>query len=105
MIMSKKSAIFIPARMASTRLPNKPLADICGKPMIVHVLERSKKSNVEDVYVACAEQEIADVVKKHGGKAILTDPNHPSGTDRIYEALQKTGKKDRKSTRLNSSHM
>ncbi len=90
--MSKKSAIFIPARMASTRLPNKPLADICGKPMIIHVLERSRKANVEDVYVACAEQEIADMVKKHGGHAIITDPAHPSGTDRIYEALQKTGK-------------
>jgi 3-deoxy-manno-octulosonate cytidylyltransferase (CMP-KDO synthetase) len=90
--MSAKVAVFIPARMASTRLPNKPLADINGKPMIVHVWERSCKAAVDDVYVACAEKEIADVVEKCGGKAILTDPAHPSGTDRIYEALQKTGK-------------
>jgi 3-deoxy-manno-octulosonate cytidylyltransferase (CMP-KDO synthetase) len=90
--MSKKVAVFIPARMDSTRLPGKPLADIHGKPMIVHVWERSCKANVDDVYVACAEAVIADAVEKCGGKAILTDPAHPSGTDRIYEALQKTGK-------------
>jgi 3-deoxy-manno-octulosonate cytidylyltransferase (CMP-KDO synthetase) len=90
--MSKKVAVFIPARMDSTRLPGKPLADIAGKPMIVHVWERSCAANVDDVYVACAEQSIADAVKNCGGKAILTDPAHPSGTDRIYEALQKTGK-------------
>ncbi|MCE3232306.1 MAG: 3-deoxy-manno-octulosonate cytidylyltransferase [Rickettsiaceae bacterium] len=90
--MSVKVAVFIPARMASTRLPNKPLADIAGKPMIIHVWERSCLAAVDDVYVACAEQEIADKVEKCGGKAILTNPSHPSGTDRIYEALQKTGK-------------
>jgi 3-deoxy-manno-octulosonate cytidylyltransferase (CMP-KDO synthetase) len=89
--MTNKVAVFIPARMASTRLPGKPLADIHGKPMIVHVWERSCEANVDDVYVACAEQEIADAVAKAGGQAILTDPNHPSGTDRIYEALQKSG--------------
>lgn len=78
--------------MKSTRLPNKPLADINGKPMIVHVLERSLQAeNVSAVYVACAEQEIADVVEANGGKAVLTDPSHPSGTDRIYEAWQKCG--------------
>ncbi len=90
--MSKKIAVFIPARMQSTRLPGKPLADIHGKPMIVHVLERSLQAkNISDVYVACAEAEIAAVVEKCGGKAILTNPDHPSGTDRIYEALQKSG--------------
>lgn len=80
-------ALMIPARLASTRLPNKPLADIAGKPMIVHVYERAVRSGLGDVFVACAEQEIADVVIASGGRAILTDPNHPSGTDRIYEAL------------------
>lgn len=90
--MTKKVAVFIPARMQSTRLPGKPLADICGKPMIVHVWERSMEAtNVDDVFVACAEDEIADIVEKNGGKAIITDPSHPSGTDRIYEALQKSG--------------
>lgn len=93
MTKKNKSAIFIPARMDSTRLPGKPLANINGKSMILHVLERSFESGIEDVYVACAEQEIADSVEAGGGKAILTDPAHPSGTDRIYEALQKTGKK------------
>lgn len=86
-----KSAIFIPARMESTRLPGKPLANINGKPMIMHVLERAKETGIADVYVACAEAEIATAVEAGGGKAILTDPTHPSGTDRIYEALQKTG--------------
>ncbi len=87
--MTKKIAIFIPARMDSTRFPGKPLADINGKPMIVHVVERAKKSGIGNVYVACAEQKIADVVEKCGGKAVLTDPDHPSGTDRIYEAMTK----------------
>lgn len=78
--------IIIPARMASTRLPGKPLADIHGKPMIVHVWERASASGFP-VYVAAAEPEIIEAVEKAGGKAILTDPGHPSGTDRIYEAL------------------
>lgn len=81
-----QAIILIPARMASTRLPGKPLADIHGKPMIVHVLERAESSGFP-AYVAAAEPEIAQAVEKAGGKAVLTDPNHPSGTDRIYEAL------------------
>lgn len=81
------TVIIIPARLASTRLPDKPLADINGKPMIVHVMERAKAAHLGQVIVACAEQEIADAVEKAGGKAVLTDPGHPSGTDRIYEAL------------------
>lgn len=91
--MPNKTAIFIPARMESTRLPGKPLANINGRPMIVHVLERALESGIKDVFVACAEPEIAKAVESAGGKAILTDPNHPSGTDRIFEALQKTKKK------------
>ncbi len=90
--MTKKTAIFIPARMESTRLPGKPLANINGRAMILHVMDRAKESGIKDVYIACAEQEIADEVKIAGGIAILTDPAHPSGTDRIYEALKKTGK-------------
>lgn len=79
--------IVIPARMASTRLPNKPLADIHGKPMIVHVMERALESKLGRVVVACAEQEIKDAVEKAGGEAVLTDPDLPSGSDRILAAL------------------
>lgn len=86
-LLSSNTAIFIPARMASTRLPGKPLADIGGKPMIVHVWEKAHAAGIGPVYVACAEQEIAAAVEKAGGKAVLTKPDHPSGTDRIYEAL------------------
>jgi len=81
--------VIIPARMASTRLPGKPLADICGLPMIVQVLKRAEEANVGPVVVACAESEIKTAVEAHGAQAILTDPDHPSGSDRIYEALQK----------------
>ncbi len=79
--------VVIPARMASTRLPGKPLADIHGKPMIVQVLDRAREAGVGPVIVACAEPEIAAAVTAAGGRAQLTDPNHPSGSDRIWEAL------------------
>ncbi len=79
--------IIIPARMESSRLPGKPLADIAGKPMIVHVLERAQSANLGPVYVACCDTEIADVVGAVGGQAVLTDPDLPSGTDRIRAAL------------------
>lgn len=82
-----KPIIMIPARLASTRLPNKPLADIHGKPMIVHVMERAQESNLGRVVVACAEREIKDAVEKAGGEAVLTDPDLPSGSDRILAAL------------------
>jgi 3-deoxy-manno-octulosonate cytidylyltransferase (CMP-KDO synthetase) len=78
----------IPARLASTRLPNKPLADILGKPMIVRVYEQAKKANLGEVVVACDSREIAQAIENVGGKAIITDPNLPSGTDRIFAALQ-----------------
>jgi 3-deoxy-manno-octulosonate cytidylyltransferase (CMP-KDO synthetase) len=81
--------ILIPARMASTRLPGKPLADICGAPMIVQVWRRAIEAKAGRVAVAAAEQEIVDAVVRAGGEAVLTDPNHPSGSDRIYEALTK----------------
>ena len=87
----EKTAIFIPARMGSTRLPGKPLADIGGKPMIVRVMEQAKKANLGEVIVACAEAEIKEAVEKSGGKAILTLADLPSGTDRIYQAAKDGG--------------
>jgi len=80
--------VIIPARMASVRLPGKPLVDICGLPMIVQVWKRAMEAGVGPVVVACAEQEIADAVTEAGGMAVLTNPDHPSGSDRIFEALE-----------------
>ncbi len=81
--------ILIPARMASTRLPNKPLADIAGHPMIVQVMKRAEESGLGRVVIACAEEEIKVAVEKAGGEAVLTDAALPSGSDRILQALQK----------------
>jgi 3-deoxy-manno-octulosonate cytidylyltransferase (CMP-KDO synthetase) len=89
MTLRSSALVAIPARMASTRLPDKPLADIAGAPMIVHVWRRAMEAAVGPVIVACAEPEIADAVRAAGGDAILTDPNHPSGSDRIHEAVGK----------------
>ncbi len=80
--------VVIPARMASTRLPGKPLADILGLPMIVHVLHRALEAGIGPVVVACAEPEIARAVEAAGGTAVLTRPDHPSGSDRIFEAVR-----------------
>jgi len=79
--------VLIPARMASTRLPGKPLADIEGAPMIVQVWRRAMEAGIGPVVVACAEEEIAHAVTAAGGRAVLTLPDHPSGSDRIFEAL------------------
>lgn len=84
-----KPLILIPARLASTRLPNKPLAVIGGAPMIVHVWKRAVESGMGDVVVACDSQEIYAAIAAAGGKAVLTDPDLPSGSDRIYQALTK----------------
>ena len=81
--------VLVPARLASTRLPGKPLADIGGVPMIVHVWRRAIEAEVGPVVVACAEPEIAEAVTAAGGRAVLTRPDHPSGSDRIFEALQR----------------
>lgn len=81
--------VVIPARMQSTRLPGKPLADIHGEPMIVHVWRRGVEADVGPVVVACAEPEIAAAVEAAGGRAVLTRPDHTSGSDRVFEALQK----------------
>ncbi len=80
--------VIIPARMASTRLPGKPLADIAGLPMIVQVLKRAEEADIGPVVVACAEPEIQQAVEQAGGQAVLTNPDHPSGSDRIFEALE-----------------
>jgi 3-deoxy-manno-octulosonate cytidylyltransferase (CMP-KDO synthetase) len=88
MIEYEKTVVVIPARMASARLPGKPLADIHGLPMIVHVWKRAIEANIGKVLVAAAENEIADVIRSHGGDAIVTDPSLPSGSDRIAQALK-----------------
>ena len=79
--------IVIPARMASTRLPGKPLAHIAGQPMIVHVLRRAQAAAIGPVVVATDSPEIEAVVRQAGGRAVMTRPDHGSGTDRIAEAL------------------
>ena len=73
--------------MASTRLPGKPLADIAGLPMIVHVMHRAQEAAIGPVAVACAEAEVADAVRRAGGTAVMTDPSLPSGSDRVHAAL------------------
>jgi 3-deoxy-manno-octulosonate cytidylyltransferase (CMP-KDO synthetase) len=81
--------VLIPARMASTRLPGKPLADICGQPMIVQVALRAREAEIGRVVVAVDDQEVFDVVAKAGFEVIMTRKDHQSGSDRIYEALLK----------------
>jgi 3-deoxy-manno-octulosonate cytidylyltransferase (CMP-KDO synthetase) len=85
--MADDILILIPARMASNRLPGKPLADIAGEPMIVHVLRRAEAAKLGPVVVATDEEIIATAVEKAGGRAIMTRSDHPSGSDRIFEAL------------------
>ena len=81
--------VLIPARLQASRLPGKPLAEIHGAPMIVWVLRRALEAGIGPVVVACAEPEIAEAVAAAGGEAVLTRPEHPSGSDRIYEALER----------------
>jgi 3-deoxy-manno-octulosonate cytidylyltransferase (CMP-KDO synthetase) len=84
-----RTLVLIPARMAATRLPGKPLMDIAGLPMIVHVLRRAEAARIGRVAVATDAPEIAATVTSHGGEAVMTRADHPSGSDRIYEALGK----------------
>ena len=84
-----RTLVLIPARMAATRLPGKPLQDIAGLPMIVQVLRRAEEAAIGRVAVATDTKEIADAVTTHGGTAVMTSPGHPSGSDRIYEAMCK----------------
>ena len=89
-----KTLVIIPSRLAATRLPGKPLLKINGLPIISHVFKKAVDANIGEVFVAAEDQEIIDEVHRNGGQAILTSNNHKSGTDRIYEALQKLGKSD-----------
>lgn len=85
----KKVAV-IPARYGSTRFPGKPMAKICGKPMIIHVYERVKKSiNIDEVVVATDNEKILNLVKEYGGKAIMTSSHHESGSDRVAEVAKR----------------
>ena len=86
-----KCAVIIPARYASTRFPGKPLALLAGKPMIRHVCEKAMASSADLVAVATDDRRIADAVESFGGVAVMTSPDHPSGTDRIAEAWKKLG--------------
>jgi len=86
--------VVIPARYASTRLPGKPLLDIAGKPMVVHVVERASKSGAQQVVVATDDVRIMDVVKQHGFAAVMTRADHISGTDRIAEVALHEGWQD-----------
>ena len=85
----KNTAIIIPTRLGAKRFSNKPLAKINNVPMIIHVLNRAKESKIGEVLVATPDNEIVQVVKENGGEAILTKPEHSSGSDRIYEAYIK----------------
>lgn len=83
-----RTLVLIPARMAATRLPGKPLLDIGGLPMIVHVLRRAEAADIGRVAVATDTPEIAAAVRANGGEAVMTRADHPSGSDRIFEAAQ-----------------
>jgi 3-deoxy-manno-octulosonate cytidylyltransferase (CMP-KDO synthetase) len=86
-IAPRRPIVLVPARLASSRLPGKPLAEIAGEPMIVHVWRRAVEAGIGPVVVAAADREIAHTVERAGGVAILTRPDHETGSDRIFEAL------------------
>ncbi|WP_245162989.1 3-deoxy-manno-octulosonate cytidylyltransferase [Cobetia amphilecti] len=88
--MNQKTVIIIPARYGSSRLPGKPLADIAGKPMVQHVVERATQvSGIDAVWVATDDERVFDAVEAFGGHAVMTSPEHASGTDRLVEVMQK----------------
>ena len=89
-----KTLIIIPSRLSATRLPGKPLLKINGLSIISHVFKKAEEANIGEVVVATEDLEIIEDVKKNGGQAILTEKNHKTGTDRIYEALQKFDNKN-----------
>jgi 3-deoxy-manno-octulosonate cytidylyltransferase (CMP-KDO synthetase) len=93
--------VLIPARLAATRLPGKPLLDIAGLPMIVHVLRRAEAAQIGRVAVATDTAEIAAVVTSHGGEVVMTRADHPSGSDRIFEALTKLDSQSQIETVIN----
>lgn len=87
--MSSRAVVIIPARLAATRLPDKPLADLAGRPMVQHVYERAvRAARIADVLVATPDAAIADAVRAFGGRVALTSPDHPTGTDRVAEAAR-----------------
>ena len=86
-----KTLVIIPSRLSASRLPRKPLLKIKGMSMISHVFKKAEEANIGEVLVATEDQEIMDDVTKNGGQAILTENHHKTGTDRIYEALEKYG--------------
>lgn len=96
-----RTLVLIPARMAATRLPGKPLLDIGGLPMIVHVLRRAEAAGIGRVAVATDTSDIANAVRAHGGEAIMTRADHPSGSDRVFEALGKLDPEGRIDTIVN----
>ena len=89
-----KTLTIIPSRLSATRLPGKPLLKINGLSIISHVFRRAQEANIGEVVVATEDQEILDDVIQNGGRAIITSNNHKTGTDRIYEALNKLDIKD-----------
>lgn len=93
--------VIVPARLAATRLPRKPLADICGKPMIVRVLEQALNADIGPVAVATDDTSIAEAVRDHGGTAVMTRDDHESGSDRIFEAAQTLDPDQKHDTVLN----
>jgi len=89
-----KTLVIIPSRLSASRLPGKPLFKINGLSIISHVYKKAQEANIGEVFVAAEDQEIIQDVKKNGGEAILTNNNHKTGTDRIYEAFVKLGRTD-----------
>lgn len=87
--MSAAVLTVVPARMAASRLPGKPLADIHGRPMIVHVLERAAAADLGPVILACCEPEVAEAGQAAGFQAVMTDPHLPSGSDRVWQAVER----------------
>jgi len=85
--LPRNPIVVIPSRLASTRLPNKPLAEIAGAPMIVRVWRQAMAAEVGPVVVACGNREIAEAIDKAGGRAVMTDPELPTGSDRIHSAI------------------
>lgn len=89
--MNVRFKAVVPARYASTRLPAKPLADIAGKPMVVRVMERALASGAEEVWVATDHAGVRDAVEAAGGRVLMTNPDHPTGTDRLAEVVATLG--------------
>ena len=89
-----KTLVIIPSRLTATRLPGKPLLKINGLSIISHVFRKAEEANIGEVFVATEDQEIIEDVKQNGGQAILTSNKHKTGTDRIYEAIQKLDRLD-----------